>query len=609
MPEVSTGGLEHRQLCPATVKKLPSIVQNTLGRFDKLLIFSSMRKRYTGFVLPLLLAVAWAACIPAQQPQGAPPPIERYRFVFLVDTSGSMMGLGDGKAVIFPKVQAELVRFLRTLPASEVVFVPFHQGPQGERRFRLPDELGQAVAYVQNLKANGQNTWIYRTLMSVLRSTSSREGVATIYYIFTDGIDNDRQGPYRMADVVRTLRLQQGPYDWVYYIALGVSVPEEVRQGLGSLPRTRIQEAGVGEVPTLGAYTFKPAVLQLGNLLQTPEARVEVALEAQGRPRPLRLVVDDASLQKQGAFLEVSPNRLEAGNRTLTFRLRGQGLREGEYTAWLCLEAAEGTLVRPEAIPLRFAYHPPAAYTLTPENPPGRLELRPGESATLQYRLEGNAWAREPLSLNIEVPQGLEATLNGQEGPVGLKPGERLEVRLTNQGLTPGQSVQPSFQAQAPSGSQLGPLPPMPPVTQPKTLWERLLDYWWLLLPLLLLLLYLRSRWLAAQRPWGEAQYVGPPPDCPQERLRLKRRVDLGRLDRNLQGVQIYPQGGEVGLTLPPHLSAKSLLGGRRPLPLENGETFSYGTPVYFYGDNPNQEIASLTVYPLRGESYGNEKA
>lgn len=65
------------------------------------------------------------------EPPGRTPPIDRYRFVFLVDTSGSMMGLGDGKAIIFPKVQAELVRFLRTLPASEVVFVPFHQGPQG----------------------------------------------------------------------------------------------------------------------------------------------------------------------------------------------------------------------------------------------------------------------------------------------------------------------------------------------------------------------------------------------------------------------------------------------------------------------------------------------
>lgn len=547
-----------------------------------------------GFFLPFLLAVSWAACIPKQSPQGVPPPIEQYRFVFLVDTSGSMMGLGDGKAVIFPKVQAELVRFLRTLPASEVVFVPFHQGPQGERRFRLPDELGQAVAYVQNLKANGQNTWIYRTLMSVLRSTSSREGVATIYYIFTDGIDNDRQGPFRMADVVRTLQLQQGPYDWVYYIALGVSVPEEVRQGLGSLPRTRIQEAGVGEVPTLGAYTFKPAVLQLGNLLQTPEARVEVILEAQGRPQPLRLSLDDADLQKQGAFLEVSPNRLEAGNRTLTFRLRGQGLKEGEYTVWLCLETSEGTLVRPEAVPLRFAYHPPAAYTLTPENVPEQLELRSGESTTLQYRLEGNAWAKEPLSLNIEAPKGLEATLNGQKGPVELKPGEGLEVRLTNQSLAPGQSVQPSFQAQAPSGSQLGPLPPLPSVIQPKTLWERLLDYWWLLLPLLLLSAFLLARWLAAQRPWGQGQYFGPPPECAEKALNLKGRCDLGRVDPNLKGVKVYPRGEEVVLELPSSLEAKYENNRQRKMPLESGETFSRGTRIYFY--DGQREIASFKV-------------
>lgn len=560
-----------------------------------------------GLVLPFLLVTSWAACTPKQSPQAVPPPIERYRFVFLVDTSGSMMGLGDGKAVVFPKVQAELVRFLKTLPPSEVVFVPFHQGSQGERRFRLPGELSQAVVYVQNLRATGQNTWIYRTLMSALNSTPPKEGVATIYYIFTDGVDNDRQGPYRMADVVRALKLQQGPYDWVYYIALGASVPEEVRRGLGSLPRTRVQQAGVGEVPTLGAYTFKPAVLQLGNLMQSPEARVEVALEAQGQPKPLRLSLDDAALQKQGAFLEVTPNRLEAGNRTLTFRLRGQKLQEGEYTTWLCLEAAEGTLVRPEAIPLRFAYHSPATYTLVPENVPERLDLHPGESATLQYRLEGNAWAKEPLSLNLEAPKGLEATLNGQKGPVGLKPGEGLEVRLTNQGLTPGQSAQLNFQVQAPPGSQLGPLPPLPSVTQPKTLWERLLDYWWLLLPLSLLAAFLLARWLAAQRPWGQARYFGPPPDCAEKTLNLKGRADLGQVDPNLRGVKVYPQGEEVALELPSRLEAKYEGNRQRKMPLESGETFPRGTRVYFY--DGQQEIASLIIYPQGDASYGNKKA
>ncbi|WP_223299838.1 vWA domain-containing protein [Meiothermus taiwanensis] len=414
-----------------------------------------MRNRCMGFILPLLLAASWAACIPKQSPQGVPPPIDRYRFVFLVDTSGSMMGLGDGKAIIFPKVQAELVRFLRTLPASEVVFVPFHQGPQGERRFRLPDELKQAVAYVQNLKADGQNTWIYRTLMSTLRSTPPREGVATIYYIFTDGVDNDRQGPFRMTDVVQTLRLQQGPYDWVYYIALGASVPEEVRRGLGSLPRTRVQQAGVGEVPTLGAYTFKPTALQLGNLMQSPEARVEVALEAQGQPRPLRLALDDANLQKQGAFLEVSPNRLEAGNHTLTFRLRGQGLREGEYTAWLCLEAAEGTLVRPEAVPLRFAYHPPAAYTLRPENTPRAAgsapwgECHPAVPAGGQ-RLGQGAPLPEPRGSQgprghlkrAERPRGAEAGGGARGTPHQPGPGSRTERAAQLPG--PGPSRQPA---------------------------------------------------------------------------------------------------------------------------------------------------------------------
>lgn len=503
----------------------------------------------TPWVFLALLAYAAGPCGLEATPSSPPPLPERYRFVFVVDTSASMMGLGDGKAVIFPKVQAELIRFLGDLPAgAEVVILPFHQGPQGQARFRLPEERAKAQAYIRSLKATGQNTWIYRTLVALLENLPIDPGLATVYYIFTDGVDNDRRGPYRMRDVVERFRLRQGPYDWIYYVALGAEVPPEVTAGLGLLPRTRVERARIGEVPPIGAYTFKPQTLDLGNLKGQPEGRVEVLLEAQGRPGPLRLRVEDQALQERGAFLEVQPQTLGPGRQTLRFRLAGgDRLPDGMYQAWLCLTPPQGAVVRPQAVRIRLAHHPPALYRLIPLAAPEALELPKGGTAELRYRLEGNAWASAPVEVRLETPKGLRGELNGAPGPIALRPGQELALRLRNEGLGGGVRVQPRLEVQAPLGAQVE-APPLPPVLQPKTWLERLLALWWLLLLLALLLAYLLLRGWSALRPWGRGVYIGP--ECQEKTLHLKGRVDLGRLTGNpeLEGLLLGKGPGGRGI-------------------------------------------------------------
>jgi hypothetical protein len=544
-------------------------------------------------VLFALWSLALAAQCPAPSEAAKPAPLpERYRFVFVVDTSGSMMGLGDGKAVIFPKVKAELLRFVGNLPAgSELILVPFHQGPQGRVRFRLPEERARAEAYIRSLEAKGQNTWIYRTLVQLLDSLNPEPGLATVYYIFTDGIDNDRTGPYRMRDVVARLRLKQGPYDWVYYTALGVEVPPEVVQGLGSLPRTRVTRAAVGQVPALGAYTFKPIVLQLGNLYLKPEAEAKVLLEAQGNPGSLRIRVEDQDLQAHGAFLTLSPTLLRAGEHTLRFRLEGGGLPQGDHTAWLCLEAPEGSLVRPERVKVLFAFHPPALYRLVPQQVPESLRLGVGERGEAVYRLEGNDWAREPVTLSVEGPEGLVAQVNGAP-TAQVAPGEEVRVSLENRGLGAGEEAAPAFRVQVPEGAQLGPLPPLPSATQPLTLWDRLLRYWWLLLPFLFLLPFLLQQMIQALRPWGALSYEDP--QCEKHALSLKgARVDLGNLTNQepLKGVILEREGQKVRLARLP-LGVKAKMEGYR---LEEGETLSKGDEVAFYDDQGNS-LGSIQI-------------
>lgn len=570
------------------------------GRTDSPCIIPPMvRMRTTMLALLVWFSLAWAAVCHAPVASQVAPLPERYRYVFVVDASASMMGKGDGKAVIFPKVQQELLRFLQRLPdGSEVIIIPFHQGPQGEARFRLPEEHTRAEAYIRRLQANGSNTWIYRTLVQVLERLPKDEGWATVLYLFTDGIDNDRAGPYRMRDVVERLKLRRGPYDWLYYVALGVDVPEEVRRNLQGLPRVRIQEARVGEVPRLGAYTVKPLVLSLGNLKQEPAVEVPILVEAQGNPGPLGLRLEDMALQEKGAFLQVEPKTLAPGNQALRFKLNTSGsLSDGVYTAWLCLEAPEGTVVRPEALRVEFAYHPPALYRLLPEEVPQEVALPRGASQTLVYRLEGNAWAKEPLRLAVTSPEGLVAKLNGKKGPLEAYPGERVTLELTNVGLRPGQRVAFTLQAQAPAGAQLELPPTLPPVTQPLSWWDRVLRLWWLWLPLLLFVLWLLLKWWDRLRPWGEATFIGPAPECKRQSLSLRGVVDLGKAtgERELEGVRLARRGRVVVLEgLPPGLRAKS-----QGMRLERGETLRKGEELVL--ENPELEKAwTLQIEKVR---------
>ncbi|WP_217349695.1 VWA domain-containing protein, partial [Meiothermus sp. PNK-Is4] len=338
--------------------------------------------------------------------------------------------------------------------------------------------------------------------------------------------------------------------------------PREVRQGLGSLPRTRIEEAQVGEVPRLGAYTVKPTVLRLGNLKLNPVAEVPLLLEAQGSPGPLRLRVEDAALQEKGAFLQVEPKTLSAGSHTLRFRLQASSpLPDGTYTLRLCLEAPQGTVLRPEVLRVELAYHPPATYRLVPLEVPPALTLGPGQSAVLRYRLEGNPWAQEPLVLEAGVPKGLEARINGQEGPVSLRPGEEAALTLANQGLAPGTPVTPTLKAQAPAGAQVEALPSLPSVTQPITWLDRLRQLWWLWLLLLLLLGGLVYYSRRGRGPWGDATLISPPPECEEIPLSLKGRVDLGKTSGReaLNRVELEHRQGKAYLVgLPPGFQARA---------------------------------------------------
>ncbi len=565
-----------------------------------------MKPVLMAMVVGLSLAGLAAPCPPKgpASPQPAVVP-ERFHYVFILDTSASMMGLGDGKGrVIFPHVKRELKRFAEQIPpGSRITVQPFDAGPGVSRTFSVPEEKEAFLQYLESLKATGSQTYLYRTLLSVLDRLEKlrRPNEAYSVYVFTDGRDND-PGPYTIHDVTKRYQLRRGPYDWLFYISLGISAPKEVLGSLAAVPNARVLEAPPNEVPTLSEVVLRPARLDLGNLWGKGQAERDIQIETKGAASNLSLATEIPALEQAGAFLQISPQALPARDSvTLSFRLRnGESLAPGTYEGWLCVNAPSNTVVRPQVIPVRFAFHPPGEYTLVPVAVPEKLELSPGESATLSYRVQGNAWAKEAVTVNVKTPKGLEATLNGQPGPAQVQAGEELTIALKNTGLGAGVTQAPRLEVVAPQGSVVQAPETLPPVSQPMTLWDWLNRFWWLALLLLLLLLGLLWWLWRSQQPWATATFVSSPEKgCQEQKASLRGRVDVGQVFREetLQGVEIGQKNGRPYLLkLPPHVSVYEE--GRIPVNLEDsrGEPLDWKTTYTFKDAFGKKELGSLSL-------------
>lgn len=508
---------------------------------------------------PLPGAARAGVCDPAPGEQVVPsaPPPKRFHYVFVVDTSASMMGKGDGRGrVIFPRVKEEIRRFLDRVPAgSTVTFQPFDRGPGASASFLVPDQRPQLDAYLRALEAKGKDTYLYASLLDVFRRLPQDPSVATVVFLFTDGNDND-PGPLTMEDVARTYKLRRGPYDWLYYFFLGLDVPEDVQRAVEHEEGWFLMSAPPNEVPRLMNLTVEPARLDLGNLLLTPEVtrRMRFALDVEA-PVSLRVRTVAPEVAAHGATLSLQPTEVTgSGQNVFRFHLLdAEALPHGEYDAVLCVDTTDRTAaVRPVPVALKFRYQPAGTYALKAVYDRNELKLAPGETVPLLYRLEGDPWATQAVRITppAPLPEGLAVRLNGQSGPVTLAPGEELRVDVFNGGMLRRSVENLALGVALPGGASGPERVVLPPVQRPVTWWEWLWDWWWLWLALLLLLLFLLflgfRRWQAANRTWGVCTFQSAPPECKEFSAPLKggAAVDLGQVlgREELRGLQIAPR-------------------------------------------------------------------
>ncbi|WP_216318666.1 vWA domain-containing protein [Deinococcus aestuarii] len=545
--------------------------------------------------LMILLAGSLAHAQPAPSACALPagPLPTQTRAVFILDTSGSMRGIGDGKADIFGRVKAAVRDYVRGAGPDQVELVTFDTGPRRVQSYALPGDAARWNADLAALRADGRNTYLYRSVARALAPLSTRERYATTVFILTDGIDNDPDDRASPAHALAAFR-GRGPLDTLHYVALGTDIPAAARAALGASGYGDGLTVPVGQVPDLGR--LGGGVLTVRDPGQVPVPLPEGAA--------LTLAAGGAGDRVRLSGTQVTDGQVQ---------LRVEGRVPPGTPALLCAQTAGGQVRR---VLLRLNVAP--APSLTWLNPGADRTLAPGETVTLRYRLE------EATTATLRPTPGLGGEV------VRLPGGREFGVRLTNAGLEPGRAVTPvltlaggrsvPLAGVTAAGGGVAVLPrPTPPVSPNSSGPEgrgRLLP--WLLAVLLglialggLLLLARRRRSRARPRPPlpAAARPSPAPPPPTVEGLQYREDRTLALVGANgLVTAVSTPLGGpfdlgQVGRV--PHLSGLRLeqaQGGLRVLRVPADLEVSQGARLLEGGDviRPGTLLGVAVARPAR---------
>ncbi|MFD1730842.1 VWA domain-containing protein [Deinococcus malanensis] len=185
----------------------------------------------------------------------------------MLDTSGSMRGTGDGQADIFERVKASVGAYVRGLDPDRVELVSFDSGVRHQRGFDRPAASSEWTAFLAGLKADGKNTYLYRSLHAALSRLGDQDAYLTTIFVLTDGIDND---PARIHSAHSALRAfaGRGALDRLHYVALGTRIPDDLRAALRASTYAAGHTYRAGQVPVLGRGNLAGGALNVTRLDQ-----------------------------------------------------------------------------------------------------------------------------------------------------------------------------------------------------------------------------------------------------------------------------------------------------------------------------------------------------
>lgn len=347
------------------------------------------------------------------------------RTVFLLDTSAAPQAPADS----FEAVKAAVARALASqqLP-GRVELVGYDQGAHTIEDFRWPQDRAGLDAALAALKEGGAQAWPSRSLEKVLSGLRHRPESATTVYLLAHAADSDPQAGSSLARALSAFEAKRGPFDRLYYLALGSPIPPAARAALAKSGYASGLELPAGQVPDLSAAgPTLPALIEVGPGV-TPLAAGQYQLDARAADAAgARLTLDGPRLSLSGAA------SLPENSTALLCRQDAGGTQR----ALLRLRAGADVAAAPR--PSAGGSQNPAPGLALLTDVGGELRLRPGGSLDLSYQLGGPATQGATLSFP-DLPAGVTALLNGQDAAQGLSlhGGERATLTLREAGAVGG---------------------------------------------------------------------------------------------------------------------------------------------------------------------------
>ena len=308
--------------------------------------------------------------------------VEPVDWIFVIDTSASMAGLGRGTTDIFPRVQQTLREFVSALRDEDslTVFV-FDSTSRLESSTAIKSSADRAgvITCIDQLTAEGKWTHTGAALKDALQNVASRANPkrTAAIILLTDGKEDIKgiENPIRIDDAIKLIPDQNVPY--IFYVSLGTArdpqlsnlidatnnkapgrghILEDPRaqdlSGLASDIRTRVRTA---VTPTL---RIQPETLDLGEIEPGGDGGPYSIDVSSGIQTVLTLaptgVPPEHHLEGLPDTLEVDPRQV----KRVTFRLKlGEGATEGVQNFSVVISPPAGLGLTTQEVPITLVVH------------------------------------------------------------------------------------------------------------------------------------------------------------------------------------------------------------------------------------------------------------
>jgi Mg-chelatase subunit ChlD len=161
-------------------------------------------------------------------------------WIFVIDTSASMSGVGAGAADIFPRVRETLRQFVPEIRDGDslAIFVfDVTSHPILKMQIRSDSDRNSIGPLINNLVARGARTHTGAALTDSLNEVYSRQdkGRPAAIILLTDGHEDVKgiQNPIRIPDTIKLIRDEDVPY--VFYVSLGTEPDPQLLEFLNRI--------------------------------------------------------------------------------------------------------------------------------------------------------------------------------------------------------------------------------------------------------------------------------------------------------------------------------------------------------------------------------------